>query len=180
VFAADHGESLGEDDYWFSHGELLSEPLVHVPLFLRLPGRAPSRRAEMASLLDVFPTLAAHVGGPPPAGPRGRDLLLAGAATRPSEVYMTTLAVSKVPRFGLIARGFKYLVSMDATGPAERMLRLGDDSLDLSVDQPEVLRSLRAGLAAARTGLRRVGTSEQVLSPEEREGFKALGYLEGR
>ncbi|MBW2400612.1 MAG: sulfatase, partial [Deltaproteobacteria bacterium] len=37
VFTADHGESLGERDYWFAHGDRLDEALVRVPLLLRVP-----------------------------------------------------------------------------------------------------------------------------------------------
>jgi arylsulfatase A-like enzyme len=42
VVVADHGESLGEHDYWFNHGADLWEPSMHVPLILRWPGRVPA------------------------------------------------------------------------------------------------------------------------------------------
>ena len=42
AFTADHGESLGEHDYWFAHGDRLDDDLVRVPLLLRIPGLRPS------------------------------------------------------------------------------------------------------------------------------------------
>src|SRR5207247_5715028 len=56
VFAADHGEGLGEDDYWFAHGEQLTDVLVRVPLLLRAPRRLPGSRAHIVSLPDLLPT----------------------------------------------------------------------------------------------------------------------------
>ena len=35
VFCSDHGEALGERDYWFAHGEYVDDSLVHVPLLIR-------------------------------------------------------------------------------------------------------------------------------------------------
>lgn len=176
VFAADHGEGLGEDDYWFSHGERLTDPLVHVPLFVRVPGRPPARRAEAASLLDVFPTLAALLGAGPPGVARGRDLLRPEAPRQPSSLYMSTLKVSPTPRLGLISRGYKYLATI-SDGPAkEQLFRLGDEGRDLGAEQPDALATLRAELAAARKSLRKVGSTQQALSPEEIEKLDSLGY----
>ena len=43
VFAADHGEAMGEHDFWFAHGHHLTDEAVRVPLFLHMPGLAPAR-----------------------------------------------------------------------------------------------------------------------------------------
>ncbi len=48
VFAADHGEALGESDLWFAHGERLIEPLVRVPLWVRFAGGARPARAPIS------------------------------------------------------------------------------------------------------------------------------------
>ena len=54
VFVADHGESLGERNYWFAHGDFLGEVLVRVPFFVRVPGRAPETRGDVVSLVDLY------------------------------------------------------------------------------------------------------------------------------
>jgi len=84
VFTSDHGESLGEHDYWFSHGENVFRELVRVPLVIRMPGGriAPHnygsggyRRVSMAAgLVDIWATVATAFGVPP--GPsRGISLI---------------------------------------------------------------------------------------------------------
>lgn len=39
IVVGDHGESLGEHGYYFSHGDRVSEPVIRVPLVVRWPGR---------------------------------------------------------------------------------------------------------------------------------------------
>jgi arylsulfatase A-like enzyme len=62
VICADHGESLGEHDYWFEHGRHAYEATCRVPLMVRFPDSfddrpAPGLRTADMSLVDVFPTL---------------------------------------------------------------------------------------------------------------------------
>jgi arylsulfatase A-like enzyme len=68
VLTSDHGESLGEHDYYFDHGENLFEPSLRVPLIAALPGAPGGRRSDVfASTLDLVPTVldAAKVSWPP-------------------------------------------------------------------------------------------------------------------
>jgi len=60
VFTADHGESLGEHDYFFSHGRRPHNPGSHVPLVFNRPGGGlPQGRrvAWVVELVDLYPTL---------------------------------------------------------------------------------------------------------------------------
>ncbi len=59
VFTADHGESLGEHDYYFGHGRLPYEPCAHVPLIVSWPGHVEGGRRVSApvELVDLYPTL---------------------------------------------------------------------------------------------------------------------------
>ncbi len=52
VFLSDHGEHLG-DHGLMGHGNSLYPELVHVPLMVRTPGRAPTRIATPVSLTDL-------------------------------------------------------------------------------------------------------------------------------
>lgn len=60
---SDHGEGFGEHGRWI-HGNTLYEELLHVPLWVKAPGVAPSVVAEPVGLADVMPTLAALAGAP--------------------------------------------------------------------------------------------------------------------
>jgi arylsulfatase A-like enzyme len=61
VFAADHGESLGEHDYFFDHGDYTYNAGLRIPLAIALPPRHPlhgsGRCSGWVSLVDVVPTL---------------------------------------------------------------------------------------------------------------------------
>ena len=178
VFTADHGEGLGEDDYWFAHGEYLSDALVRVPLFVRRPGAAPGRRAEVAGLTDLMPTLLAQCDVAVPPELPGRDLFAPGAAETPSEILLATLHASSLPRFGMIRDGRKYLVTLDGSGEVaeERLHRLGAEDVDLAPDAPD-LAALRADLMALIVRLSTGAEAhEQELSDDEQRALDALGY----
>lgn len=179
IFAADHGESLGENEYWFAHGDELSYPLVRVPLMWRVPGRAPARRGDTASLLDVMPTLAGILGGPLPAGVRGRDLLAEGASTRENSLYLATLRPPPDEWFGVVSKGLRYVSSEKPTS-TERFYKR-DDDVAMSPDAESVVATkprLRLELAAARGSLHRAASAPPALGSEEREALRALGYVE--
>lgn len=62
VLTADHGESLGEHNYW-GHGRHLYEPSLRIPLAIVWNGHIPSATvASQATLLDIAPTVLALVG----------------------------------------------------------------------------------------------------------------------
>lgn len=66
IVTSDHGESLGEHDYWFEHGAYTYESTARIPLIVRVPGVAPARCAQPFSLVDLQPTLLELLGLPLP------------------------------------------------------------------------------------------------------------------
>ncbi len=62
VFASDHGESLGEHDYFYDHGDYVYNATLRVPLGIVLPETDPLFRKghveSWVSLADITPTLA--------------------------------------------------------------------------------------------------------------------------
>lgn len=62
VSTSDHGESLGEHNYW-GHGRYLYEPSLRIPLGISWEGViAPRTVSSQATLLDVMPTVLELVG----------------------------------------------------------------------------------------------------------------------
>ncbi len=62
VFTADHGESLGEHDYW-GHGRYLYEPSLRVPLGMVWKGTVEQRVIDrQATILDIAPTILELLG----------------------------------------------------------------------------------------------------------------------
>lgn len=115
--AADHGEGLG-DHGELTHGLLLYQPTLHVPVLLRAPwALKPRVVAAPVSLVDLAPTLAGLLGHPF-AGPLdGRDLsktLLAGGQPAEAEIYAETRYPATFgwsPLAALRRRDLKYISS---------------------------------------------------------------------
>jgi arylsulfatase A-like enzyme len=86
ILTADHGESLGEHDYYFAHGWYVSDDQLRVPLLVHGPGIPRGRRVrQTVSLVDVAPTVLDLLGlppAPPAEGETLRPLLTADGADR--------------------------------------------------------------------------------------------------
>jgi arylsulfatase len=180
VFVSDHGESLGEEDVWFSHGARLTDEQVRVPLIIRVPGRPAARRDEAVSLVDLYPTLLALLEGAPVAREQlGRDLFAEGAAESASLPYLATLKAEETTQYGLVDDGYKLIVSERDGVFDGRLHQLGRESVDLSAAAPQIAEQLRRRLWELRERVD-LGVSEtrQEFSEEDRENLRALGYLE--
>jgi len=76
ILCADHGESLGEHEYYFFHGKYLYEPSLRVPLLFKFPGVIPAGQTieRMVRLIDVTPTVLALLDMEPPVEMQGQNL----------------------------------------------------------------------------------------------------------
>jgi arylsulfatase A-like enzyme len=70
--AADHGENFNLATP--HHGYTLDEPVIRIPLLARVPGWAAGRVAQLASSIDLVPTILTLLGSPVPAYLDGIDL----------------------------------------------------------------------------------------------------------
>lgn len=61
LFSADHGEALGEKDFYYDHGDYVYNGSLRVPLAIILPPGDPLHRAgridDWVSLIDIAPTV---------------------------------------------------------------------------------------------------------------------------
>jgi len=63
ILTADHGEGIGEHDYYFAHGDDCHESTAHVPLVVAHPRlRQGARVPTPVSLVDVVPTIREVLG----------------------------------------------------------------------------------------------------------------------
>jgi arylsulfatase A-like enzyme len=76
IFHADHGEMLG-DRLYVGHGMDLYDPVLRVPLIVRLPARVPAgvRVQTLARNVDIFPTVLDAAGIRPGRRLSGASLL---------------------------------------------------------------------------------------------------------
>ncbi|HKL51961.1 MAG TPA: sulfatase [Wenzhouxiangellaceae bacterium] len=88
IYLADHGQGLGENDY-FGHGPTLEQTVLHVPIIVRDFRRRgePLQVTETVGLIDIAPTVLGLAGLDAGDLP-GRDLLALGESKTPS-VYIS-------------------------------------------------------------------------------------------
>jgi arylsulfatase A-like enzyme/Flp pilus assembly protein TadD len=174
VVAGDHGEALGEHGER-THGMLLYEATLRVPLIIRPPGDTrPALRSDPVSLADIAPTLLAIAGLPHVAGMDGVSLL---GTPQPAdrEIYSETdypRAAGWSPLRSLIARPWKIV----RASPPELY--------DVERDPGEMknLAGGRASIAAAMAA--RISQLESKSHPpasapdvETQARLRSLGYV---
>jgi len=181
ALTADHGEGLLE------HGDpghqFLWRGTIGVPLILRWPAGPRGRReSQLASLIDVLPTLAANTELP--LGDRfdGIDLLAPSAQT-PREALVQEPVYSSAPRmrtWALITPEWKL---WHRPGLRDELFRPAEDPAERdekSAQHEAVVRQMRARVeelveeASARPGAR---VQEQT-DPALRARLRELGYAE--
>jgi arylsulfatase A-like enzyme len=197
--AADHGEALGEDDYFFAHGHSLGVDQIRVPMLFRPAGPGESRVVDQpVSLVDVAPSLLRLAGLEAPAGFQGSCLPGVAEDCR-ARAPSQSIFAEHDRRAAVISR--RRIYERDRDPDAEPGLRLsgagsmGGLGQELAALPPRVLRLPRTGAVAPyepgeavdadlerrlsrfleQTRGRRGVRHEQV--PDEvRERMRALGY----
>lgn len=183
VLTADHGEAFGEHGE-STHGYFAYNSTLHVPLIVSGPGvaRPGTKLGDPVSHVDIFPTVCALLGVPPPAGLQGRSLspLLGGGKLRAAPVYFESLAPyynnGWAPLRGVVDNGFKYI---DAPLPELYALE-ADFGEKVNLASTSSLGPVRAALAKFLAGAPAgAGPRPRAVTAEAREKLRSLGYLGG-
>jgi arylsulfatase A-like enzyme len=196
VFAADHGESLGEHGEW-GHGRSLHEPALRIPLGIIWPGRIGARAVvEAAWNTDLAPTVLGLLNLPAHPDWRGQDWSgslegrdapsARGACLQAHKGAVQAVQVAeRARRAGLLEVGW-----MDGRRKEVWSLRSGETTVyDLAAEPAEERGIARAGLADSsplphcvaeiRRGLEAADTvPPPALSAELIEGLRSLGYVD--
>jgi arylsulfatase A-like enzyme len=190
VLTSDHGESLGEHDYYFDHGEDVFEPSLAIPLIVIAPGTAPGSRVDaFATTLDIVPTIldAVKVSYPPDLAGTSLLPVARGESAGPERLFAQNdrnLSATWDRRFKLVATPMG-----DGRRLAlyERRLDSGE-TRDRSKERPEDLRQQTRALEqhqeradrewAATRRLTEGAAGEPPMSAEACEKLKALGYVQ--
>jgi len=191
VITSDHGESLGEHDYYFDHGENLFDPAMRIPLLVAGPGVKPGQRTDvLATTLDLVPTVldAVKVSYPPDLA--GESLLPAARGERrPDRPRLQgqndrNLLGAWDRRFKIVAtpsdEGARYALYDRATDPGETRDSTRANAPRASEERRE-LELFRERLDAWTVRTRRLlegQSGEERLSAEACEKLKAMGYVQ--
>ncbi|MBK5259158.1 MAG: sulfatase-like hydrolase/transferase [Thermoanaerobaculia bacterium] len=174
--AGDHGEGLG-DHGEATHGLLLYESTLRVPLIIEAPALKPHTVRAPVSLADLTPTIAALAGDRFDAATDGRDLSVDLIGQRQPETR-DLYAETHYPRaFGwsdlvAVRRGAKKLIS----GAHDELFDLASDpgeTRNVMSDDRRVYRELAAGVLS----MRREEAPAPAIDEETRAKLASLGYV---
>ncbi len=191
VFVADHGESLGEHNYW-GHGKNALWPNLRIPLIVKGPGVPTGvRSAVPASIVDITPTLLELLDIPSEETFQGHSLVpaLGGGDTNSRPRYAlgdrhTALTSEKRENFD---NPLQIALELDQIKTVFDFQKRETIYFDLSTD-PNELRPLkeppldlepplRRRLANWYRELPKYEASSGVLSEEDRRALESLGYV---
>lgn len=203
VYTADHGESLGEHDYWFEHGRLPYSPGTRVPLVVWGPGRVPAGLVvdRPVGLVDLYPTLfdlVATEGEEHVPGLEGDSLApflgFAGEAAAPADVapgafqhaFFEAGGGSPTTHFRGVQDPRWKLVYHPPLAGREATFELYDlnadplettDVKDVHRGEARRLREVLWGWMKGTDWIRRERSFVQSQSEETLKALKALGYV---
>ncbi|MGH0030136.1 MAG: sulfatase [Myxococcota bacterium] len=181
AITADHGESLGEDGIWFSHGHGTAPNLAHVPLLLRADGLPATRVREPVHHVDLLPTLLEQVGLPVPPGARGVALgpVVRGEATLPADrpLYVDVGAEVSVYRGDVFLRA-RFGKNVGAVAEGSREAFRWSDGASWQPLADDALRAELSALAEAYDAERETLRFADAPSDQDESRLRALGYLE--
>jgi arylsulfatase A-like enzyme len=192
IVTADHGEELF-DHGGFSHGFSLHRELVHVPLFVKLPGQTDGVVVERrVGLEDVMPTVLEVAGIDADLDLDGRSLVrmatfgdLGHGGEEPTRLSQTSWEGRCIAR-GATKGNYRLLEIAWNYERLSNVTRLYDvaadpgETLDLAADHPEVARRLLDDLRSRFAEAARLAGPEPVNRKDQldQERLRALGYVE--
>ena len=176
IFTADHGEAMGEHDYYFAHGHGLTNDLIHVPLIIRYRDELRGRKKDPVQHLDIVPTILHRVRIQGDFTYRGRNLLAdpLEASTILSELHFSNSAV--------ISDGMKLIMY----GENAFLFDIQKDFYEnRNLANQFQFRSLLGYLVNERQRMRNkdllcldIAPQTPELTREEKEKLRSLGYIE--
>jgi len=184
IFTSDHGEGMGEHDYYFTHGEYLYNSQTHVPLIIKYGKELIGRRKDFVQHIDIIPTILKILGLKPDSRFRGRDLRQQHGNNREIFTEMDCPRVRDGIKVSILLKGLKLIYT-----PLYDQYELFDlnsdphEEHDLvnDIKYGELVEDLAARLRRIRKedflGLRVVNKPPE-LSDEEIKKLKSLGYVQ--
>jgi choline-sulfatase len=185
ILTSDHGEELF-DHGGFSHGYSLHDEVLHVPLFVKLPGQKEGREVDAdVSTLDIPATILDVLGlSAPELDGRSLRAAAAGEPIAPGDQLYDVNWPSRIVAQGYQREGWKLIhTRSDYQGLRDHtslfhLREDPDEDHDLASTEPDRVAALAALLETAAAGLLGTEAPKNVLSDMDRDQLEALGYLE--
>jgi tetratricopeptide (TPR) repeat protein len=174
VLTSDHGEAMGEGGEQ-THGFLLHDGTIRVPLILRGPGIDPGSVVDTpVSHVDIAPTVLALAGISLHEGMDGKDLRTGGSGQAYSEALTGQFNLGLAPLSAVTESGGRY-----TEGGYGAWYPASGSKVAVDPDQGAVLSGPRDRLAAMRGGHAEIEAPSAALDAEALAQLQALGYMGG-
>ncbi len=197
LFVSDHGESLGEHNYW-GHGRNLYDTTLHIPMGIVWPGNIEPMTIEAPALItDLAPTILGLLGVAVPDYFQGFDWAAAITAGEPVEVGRVTTyqahkgsVSAKEEQVEVRQRGLLEVARIEGqrkeifrtTNQRRWVFELEKDPVEennLAPNQSAPSESLQTWLDSVQAGLLVADDlPPPSLSDEDIEALRALGYID--
>ena len=195
VITADHGESLGEHQFFFEHGAYAYQACARVPLMMRYSPRVPAglRVDTPFAMLDLMPTLLELLEvAPGEALPQLQGRSWAAVFAGGTPPYRPTVTQSGAGQLAVRHRRWKYIFDprpSTALVPVlehEQLYDLQEDPMEtrnVIAEHPRLTDKMRSiadqwvQLVRQRAGMfHSPPVQDSTLEPELLEQLKSLGY----
>lgn len=202
ILTADHGEHFGEHNL-YSHVASLYEPILHIPLMIKYPGRSNNgkRMSGLVQLVDVFPTVIDVLGLDQQLSKEGQGLSLTRAGS--SDLFHEFIIAEwegRIPSFILnrvedpessqvvqrfkdpmvmIRQGdHKYIKSDSGKEELYDMERDKDERFNKITEEKVVAEELRKKLSTWQSMNRKIEHEKQSAVDElTKKNLESLGYM---
>lgn len=189
LFTADHGESLGNHNYW-GHTRYIYQNSMHIPLFIAGPGIEAARSNAPVRGIDIAPTLLGLAGLSPLPTMTGMDLLQQQPAPDTARVVETyggsvpkgehvreALATRPPRRQAIIQDGWKFIRNEEGSRELYHLSEDPAEEQNLIESQVERAEALEVLLEKWHQETPRNQASANDLSEEDLRMLEAQGYL---
>jgi len=188
IVTADHGETLTEREYCFSHGTRTYDEQAHIPLILYFPDLPPHKRIDVqVREIDIMPTILDKLRIKNPFPVHGHSLmpLVRGNADYAekaalifsdygNDLYDTHLGAQRSVR----TEEWKFI--RNSWDGSEELYHLKNDPserVNLAERNPESLSKMRKLFDEWESNIKQAEILRPELSRETIEQFESLGYL---
>lgn len=197
ILTADHGEALGEDDFYFAHGHSIGIDQVHVPLVIAGADVTEKKRIDQAvSNLSIFKTVLDFMRIDIPSDRPGHSLLDFDPAAPEAPVYVECLNQAGIIYKNIFFRHDRHPAAEtdfwskgnpNSAGGVWKPLHKAEIRLingveaEIRAEDAALLKEKLALFNKAATKARAASESsgrEIFLSPAQVRQLRSLGYIE--
>lgn len=177
IVVSDHGEEFGEHGRT-GHNFSLHDELMRILLLIHAPRLEAARISNLASIVDVAPTLLELLGLEPSPGMSGISLL-EGAADA-VYAHRQEIGADREHHLWAVVEGSWKAIQADESMALYDLAQGREERIDLAASQPEVTQRLAERLQGFRRDAFTIENPriEVELDRETLESLRTLGYVD--